>query len=127
MVKINPGYSFEKKKAPGHGHAYNHWYKFWLHFKAFIIPIILYQFQKDPFCLIILYDILFYLIHVYIATEQEETTLGDNFFFLWKQKGLIMLITGCMFQKIVLPSDVMHIFFMILYMYIALGQWQTTH
>ena len=32
------------------------------HFKAFIIPIILYQFQKDPFCLIILlrYFVLFH-------------------------------------------------------------------
>ena len=53
---------------------------FWQHFKAFIISIILYQFQKDPFCLIILYDILFYFIHVYIAPGQGKTTLGDNFF-----------------------------------------------
>ena len=73
------------------------------HFKAFLIPIILYQFQKDPFCLIILYNILFYIIHVYKAPGQEETTLVDNFV-LWKQKGLITLITGCMFQKIALPS-----------------------
>ena len=29
--------------------------------------------------------------------------------------------------KIALPSDFKHIFFMILYMYIALGQGQTTH
>ena len=55
------------------------WYKFWQHFKAFIIPIILYQFQKDPICLIILYDILFYFIDVYIAQGQEKTTLGNNF------------------------------------------------
>ena len=56
------------------------WNKFWQHFKAFIIPIILYQFQKDPFCLIILYNILFYFKHVYIAPGQEKTTLGDNVF-----------------------------------------------
>ena len=68
----------------------------------------------------ILYDILFYLIHIYIAPGQEETNLGDSFF-LCKQKCLITLITGCMFQKIALPSDFMHNVFMILYMYIALG------
>ena len=53
------------KKAPGHGHTTT-WCKFWHNFKAFIIPIILYQFQKDPCCFIILYDILFYFIHVHI-------------------------------------------------------------
>ena len=106
IVKVNPGSSFEKK-APGNGHTTT-WYKFWQHFKAFIIPIILCQFQKDPFCLISLYDRLFYFVHVYKAPGQEETTLGDNFF-LCKQKGLITLITGCMF-KIALPSDFMHIF-----------------
>ena len=74
--------------------------------KAFIISVILYQFQKNPFCLIILCDILFYFKHVYKAPGQEETTHGDNF--LCKQKGLITLITGCMFQKIDLPSDFMH-------------------
>ena len=54
---------------------------------AFIIPIILYQFQKDPFCLIILYDILFYFIHVYKAPGQEETTLGDIFFFMQAERS----------------------------------------
>ena len=77
-VKVNPGSSFEKQ-APGHGHTTT-WYKFREHFKAFIIPIILYQFQKDAFCLIILYDNLFYFIHVYKAPGQEETILGDMFF-----------------------------------------------
>ena len=48
------------------------------HFKAFIIPIILYQFQKNPFCLIILYDILFYFIHV--PQGKRRQPLGDNFF-----------------------------------------------
>ena len=67
------------KKAPVHGHTAT-WYKFWQHFKAFVIPIILYHFQRDPFCLIILYDILFYFKHVYIAPGQEETALGDNVF-----------------------------------------------
>ena len=61
--------------------AYNHLVHV-LAFKAFIIPTILYQFQKDPFCLIILYDILFYFIHVYIAPGQGKTTLRNNFF-LW--------------------------------------------
>ena len=57
------------------------WYKLWQHSKAFVIPIILYKFQKNPFCLIILFsfDISFYFIHVYIGQGQEETTLGDKF------------------------------------------------
>ena len=33
--------------APGYGHT-STWYKFWQHFKAFIISIILYQFRKIP-------------------------------------------------------------------------------
>ena len=40
----------------------------------------LYQFQKDPFCLNISYDILFYFICIYIAPAQGETTLGESFF-----------------------------------------------
>ena len=77
MVKVNPGSSFEKSSRAW---AYNHWYTFWQHFKASTVPIILYQFQKDPLCLTILYDILFYFIHVHKAPGQEETILGDNFF-----------------------------------------------
>ena len=76
MVTVNPGHHL--KKAPGYGHTTT-WYKFWQHFKAFIIPIMLYQFQKDSFGLFFLYD-LFYFIHVYKAPGQEETTLGDNVF-----------------------------------------------
>ena len=48
--------------------------------KALINPMILYWFKKDPFCLIILYDILFDFVHVYNAPGQEETTLEDNVF-----------------------------------------------
>ena len=50
MVKVNRGPSFEK--APGHGYTTT-WYKFWQHFKAFIITIILYHFQRNPIFLII--------------------------------------------------------------------------
>ena len=95
------------KKAPGHGHTTT-WYKYWQHFKAFIIPIILYQFQKAPYCLIILYAILFYFIHVYKAPGQDETTLGNTFFDA-SRNVLSRWSLGCMFQKI-LPSDLMHIF-----------------
>ena len=98
FVKVNPGSSFEKSPSAW---VYNHFVQFWQHFKAFIIPIILYQFKKDPICLIILEHILFYFIHVYKAPGQEETTLGDRSY---------TLITGCMFKKIALPSDFMHIF-----------------
>ena len=77
--------------------------------KLLLFPSLCTSSRKIPFAsYIILYDILFYFIHVYIARGQEETTLGDNF--LWKQKGLITLITGCMFQKIALPSDFIHPF-----------------
>ena len=63
------------------GHVYTiTWYKFWEHFKAFIISITLYQFQKDLFCLIILYDILFYFVHVHIAKWHGRQPLGTIFF-----------------------------------------------
>ena len=97
-------------KAPGHGHTTTR-YKFWQHFKAFVIPIILYQFQKDPFCLIILYGILFYFIHVYSVSSPNarwDNPWGQ--FCWWKQKGLITLITDCMFQKLTMLSDFMHTF-----------------
>ena len=122
MIKVSPGSSFEKK-APGYTHTTTG-YKFWQHFKAFVIPIILYRLQKDPFCLIILYDILFYFIHVYIAPGQEETTLVDNFFdgsrkvlSLWSLVACIKNSSGFWFYA--------HIF-TFLYMYIDLGQGQTT-
>ena len=93
--------------------------------KLLLFPSFCTSSRKNPFCLIILYDILFYFIHVYQAPGQEEKTLGD--ILLCKQKGLITLITGYMFQTITLPSVFMHIFFMILYIYLALRQGQTTH
>ena len=106
MVKVNPASEF----ALGHAHTTT-WYKFWQHFKAFVIPIILYQFQKDPFCLIILYDILFYFMHIYIAPGQEETTLGDIFFLMEAEKSYHFdHWSGRMFKKITMPSDFMHTF-----------------
>ena len=66
--------------APGHGHTTT-WYKFWQHFKAFIISIICFISRKILFASLF-YMILFcfYFIHVYTAQGQEETTLGDNYF-----------------------------------------------
>ena len=72
-------HNFKLYIAPMHGHTTT-WYKFRQHFKAFIISIILYQFRKDPFCLIILCYTLFYFIHVHIAQGRGETTCWDNFF-----------------------------------------------
>ena len=92
------------KNAPGHGHT-STYYKFWQHFKAFIIPIVFYQFQKDPFCLIFCFISYTY---IYILRARGDNPWGQ--FFWWKQKGLLTLITGCMFQKIALPSYFMHIF-----------------
>ena len=55
MVTVNPGSSYEERPRA-----------------------CAYQFQKDPFRLVILYDILFYFIHLYKAPGQEEATLGHN-------------------------------------------------
>ena len=85
------------KKAPVHGHTAT-CYKFWHHFKAFIILNILYQSQKDPFCLIILYDICF-ISYMYVKPQSKKRQPFGTIF-LCKQKGLITLITGCMFKKI---------------------------
>ena len=95
------------------------WYKFWQHFKAFTctISIILYQFQKDPFCLIILYDILFYFTHVYIAHGQGKQPVGT--IVLMEAERSYHFDIWLHFSKTSLPSDVMHILIMILYIYIA--------
>ena len=110
------------KKAPGHGHTTT-WYKFWQTFKAFIIPTILYQFQKDPFCLIILYDIVFYFIHVYKAPGQEETSLGT--IFIMQAERSSHFDHWLHVSKNSYAIWFYAYFFMILYMYIALGQGQT--
>ena len=116
MVKVNPGSSFEKKPQGMGIQPLGTKKK-----SGSILKLLLFQSfctssRKIPFAsYIILYDILFYFIHVYIASGQEETTLEDNF--LWKQKGLITLITGCMFQKIALPSDFMQTFHDFIHVY----------
>ena len=67
--------------APGHVHTTTWytttWYKFWGHFNAFIISIILYQFKEEPFCLIIFYFVLFHTC-IYIHRPRGDN-LGDNF------------------------------------------------
>ena len=89
-------------------HSFKHpGYKFWLHFKAFIISIILYQFQKDRFVL----DLLLYMIFCIISCMYIMGTI-----FSWKQKVLSLI--AC-FINISLVPDFMHIILMILYMYIA--------
>ena len=111
------------KKAPGHGHTTT-WYKFWQHFKGFIIPIILYQSRKIPLAsLFYIIFFFFFFIHVYKAPGYEETPLGT---FFCKQNGLITLITGGMFKKIALPSHFMHIFHGFIYVH---SPWagKTTH
>ena len=78
------------------------------------------MFQKNQFSLIILYDILFYFIHVYITPGQEETTLGDNPFLMESEKSY-HFAHRLHVSKIALPSDFMHMFH-VLYIYITLGQ-----
>ena len=61
--------------------------------------------------IIILYGILFYFIHVYsVSSPRARWDSPWGQFCWWKQKGLIILITDCMFQKLAMPSDVMHTF-----------------
>ena len=89
--------------------------------KLLLFPSFCTSSRKIPFAS------LFYKIFLYYFMPQGKGRQPLGTILLWKQEGLVYLITGCMFQKISLPSDIMHIFFMILYMYIALGQGQTTH
>ena len=64
------------------------------------------------------------IINVY-SPEQGQTTLrGQNFDVNRKFLSLRSFVTS--FKKISLKSDFIHIFLMILYMYIAPGQGQTT-
>ena len=101
--------------APRQGHTTT-CYKFWQHFKAFIIPIILYQFQKDPFCLIILYDILFYFKHVYIVLGRGKITpWGQNFDVDRKALSLCQFIASL--KEISLKSDFIHIFHAFIHVY----------
>ena len=118
-------HNFKLYMASWHRQTYI-WYKFWQHLKAFIIFIILYQFQKDPFCLIVfIYDILFYFIHVWSLRARGDNPCGHSF--RCKQKSPIILITGCIYQKNIFALwFYAHFFFMILYMYIA-QKGQTTN
>ena len=75
-----------------------------------VAPITTYQFQKDLFCLIILY-ILVYFIHVYIAPgpqDKRRQPWGQFFDGSRKVLSLWSLVACC--KKIALPSDFMHIF-----------------
>ena len=100
---------------PGHGHITT-WYKFWQYFKAFIIPNILYQFQEDPF----FYD----LIHVYSPRAVVDNPLRQNVDVNRKALSLCPFVASL--KKKSLKSYFIHIFLMILYMYIAAGQGQTS-
>ena len=123
---LGPGVRWALYIAPGHGHTTT-WYKFWQHFKALIISIILYQFQKDPFCLRLLYMFFFfkfYFIHVYIAQGKAETTLGDNLFM--ETERSYHFDYWLHVSKSIFALWFYAHFFMILYMYIAQVQGQTT-
>ena len=103
--------------APGHGHTTT-WYKFRHHFKAFIISISLYQFQKDPFCLNIWYFVLFHTctysprvrgrqpLETFLFMEAERSYHFDHW--LHDSKRIFALWFYARF-------------FIILYMYIALA------
>ena len=107
--------------ASGHGHTTT-CYKFWHHFKLLLFPSFCTCSRKIPFASLFYMFLLYYSMHVY-----SHRARGDNPWGQWKHKGLIYSITGCIFQQISLPSDFNLICFIILYMYIAPGQRQTTY
>ena len=64
-------------------------------------------------------------LYMFIAPGQGLTTpWGRNFDV--NRNSLSLRSFAASFKKIFLKSDLIHFFFMILYMYIAPGQWQTT-
>ena len=106
-----------------HGHTTT-WYNFWHILKLLLFPSFWTSSRKISFAHCFIW--YFVLFHICICSTRGRRDSPWEQCFWWKQKGLITLITGCMFQNIALSSDFMHIF-MILYMYIALWQGQTTH
>ena len=77
--------------APVHGHTTT-WYKFWHHFKTFIISIILYQLQKDPFCLIILWYFVLFHTCTYSPRARGDNPWGQFFYGSRKVFSLWLLI-----------------------------------
>ena len=78
MVNVNPGSSFEQ--AQGHGHTTTR-YKFWQHFKAFVIPSFCISSRKILFASLfyMVFCFISYMCTAYLALGQDETILGDNF------------------------------------------------
>ena len=122
-------HNFKLYIATRHRHTTN-WCKFCQHLKAFIIFIILYQFQKDLFCFVILYDILFRFIHVgvYSPRARGDNPWGQCFYGNRKVLSLWSLVAFSKKKKKkkknLCPFDFIHIVFMILYMFIATTGWQ---
>ena len=94
--------------------------------KLMLFPSFWTSSRKIPFAsYIILYDILFYFIHVYIAPGQGETTLGDNF--LMEAERSYHFNHWLHVSRNSLALGLYALFFLILYMYIAPGQRPATH
>ena len=111
MVMVNPGSSFEKKPQGMCIQPLG---------TSSILKLLLFSSfcassRKIPFAS--LYDILFYS-YLYTYTQPQgkrRQPLGT--IFLMEAERSYHLITGCMFQKIALPSDFMHIFHDFIHVY----------
>ena len=83
------------------------------------------QVSKKSLWSVSLYNFFSWFIYMYIAPGQGLTTpLGRNFNVNRNILSLWSFVAS--FKKISLKSDFIQFFFMILYMYIAPRQWQTT-
>ena len=82
------------------------------------------QVSKKSLWSLILYNFFHDFIHVYSPKAGADNPLGMKF---WCQQDILSLQSFvASFKKISLKSDFIHFFFMILYMYIAPGQGQTS-
>ena len=81
------------------------------------------QVSKKFLSSLILYNCFHYFIHAYSLGTGADNPLGMKF---WSQRNIFSLRSFVAnLKKISLKSEFIHLFFMILYMYIAPGQGQT--
>ena len=101
----------------------NHWGQKFYNKRPFLFAHML-QVSKWSLRNLILYTFLM-ILYMYIAPGQGQKTPWGQTFDVYRKPLSIQPFVAS-FKQISLNSDFMHIFLMFLYMYIALGQRQTT-